>query len=284
MQLLASGRDSLNTFKPSDFKLFALVTLKSLLESYKIWLKYWGWLIIIAVPVCFLLGRASLLYIFFPGWTAALSLTNLPMSSLMILGALSYACIIISLVLSTRPSAGLKNCHYIKQFKMHFLYAIVWLLGIVPSLLYIILVPVALTAFAPRDLVISSWLITLIGSLLAIFVLPIITVLFMLFLFDSDGTIVQVFKAVWRAFKMALYNLPLYICMVLLFGLVVVISTVVVMALLWGFSMVVSAHLLIYISTVMILLLLLFLLPLAINIITNLYVKRLHEQYNLYYQ
>ena len=54
MTLVQSWIDSLTLLKPKNAQLFIMVTLKSIIETYKVMFWYWGWVIILMV-LCYIL-------------------------------------------------------------------------------------------------------------------------------------------------------------------------------------------------------------------------------------
>lgn len=88
----------------------------------------------------------------------------------------------------------------------------------------------------------------------------------MLFLLDSDRSIRACFKSVWFAYKMAFFNLPI---------------TLFLVSFLMGFYKIIS-FIGMYFSSVEQDLVYVFLYPTVIALITTIYIKRVHDQCNLY--
>ncbi len=117
MQLLQSWQDSLKLFYPKNLKLFALVTLKSIIDVYKLLLRYWWWLLIpIAIGAWYLLQiRIDMLAIVYE------SLKTGKMAPAMVFGLLTLSqcgrqllgqLLLFIACLATRPSVAKKDIRY----------------------------------------------------------------------------------------------------------------------------------------------------------------------------
>lgn len=241
MQLLNSWRDSLTVLKPQNFWLFTLVTLKSLVETYKVWLKYWGWLVLLFLGYNYWIGESGPL------------LATLGLGFGVLEGAdaarwLLYGIMLLiytTLVLTVRPSVDIKNSVYFLGYGKHLFWIMCWFIMI--------------TALA------NFFVIYFYGYML----FPFVTVLFTLFLLDSRGTCKDASQSTWRAIQMFVYNLPFYLVMIGLFFVLI--------PLLLMFGSARYSAILYYIIDVLVVL------PLFVNVVTNFYVKRLHEQFTLYF-
>src|SRR5690242_14168325 len=49
MTLVQSWVDSLTLLKPKNFQLFAMVTIKSIIEAYKLYIRYFWWMVLLIV-------------------------------------------------------------------------------------------------------------------------------------------------------------------------------------------------------------------------------------------
>lgn len=259
MGLLHSWRDSLLLLTPHNFKLFALATFKSIIETYKVLARVWYlWLLPVIVPMVLV---ASGLYYVSLGSTFFESLL-FHMFGLFLL----TICVWMSVLccLATRPSNEQKNLNYFKDHVRFFLllaFAVILLWQFDFWLHW-------LKIFSRSYTHESASLFRALEFLLLADFMP-LWIFFILFFLDSDGGIKQLLFAAVRAVQMTVYNLPLLI--VLVFALVVpsFILAHATVAYQWPE----------YIG----LLLYLFLLkPLLINIWTNIYIKKLHETPKLY--
>lgn len=104
---------------------------------------------------------------------------------------------------------------------------------------------------------------------------PIGIVLFTLFALDSPNTMQSVGKSLFRTLVMLTYNLPLWI--VIFVAIFLVNALFLLSSMLFGFIGLVTF------GTVLTHLLSLLFLPVEICLITNVYIKKLHEQSNLYF-
>lgn len=266
MKLLRSWRDSLLLLAPQNFKLFALVTLKSTFETYKVLARtvWYFWLL----PVIILIQQ---LYwskeAFLAKFMAPLSVPYYIMTGVLYVGFAVWITVVFCL--ATRPSIGKKTLDYFQKharfililaliaillWQLHF-----WWNRFFPSYYYeltaaLALVP-ALTALILSDFV------------------PLLT-FFILFFLDSDGSVKQLWYAAVRAVKMTVYNLPLLVILVV--GMVLPVF----MLIRYGTSHQWSGY--IYVGALLLYLLLLK--PLIINIWTNIYIKKLHEMPDLYFK
>lgn len=265
MRLLRSWRDSLLLLAPQNFKLFALVTLKSTFETYKVMMRavwyFWMLPVIIVIQQLYL-GKEAF---------EARFLTPLSVPYYIMVGALYVgfaAWVTITFCLATRPSIGQKNRLYFDNHRRFILplacIAIaLWLLGFWLSRFFnsvhyeltsaLALVP-ALVVFMLPDFV------------------PLLT-FFILFFLDSDGSIKELWTAAVRAVKMTVYNLPLLLI------LMTIITVPVLMLFTYGTLHQWSG----YMNLGMLLLYIFLLKPLLINLWANIYIKKLHEMPDLYF-
>src|SRR5579885_88683 len=207
MQLLSSWKDSLSIFKPANFKLFCLVTLKSLMETYKVWLKYWGWLI----------GTFFIIEYFWPqfpvttgldffamGPVNLLNMGPLVISSLLVIKSCLIMLITFTLFLSARPSTLKKSYIYFSEYAIYLFYFVIWCL--VLPLLWI-------GAFRGIQHISPSFAFNYSQILFFIFYFfaSVTSILYILFLLDSDGSFTAPIKELSRAIKMYLFNLPFFL-------------------------------------------------------------------------
>ncbi len=111
-------------------------------------------------------------------------------------------------------------------------------------------------------------------------ILSFLTGWFILFLCDTHGYPFDAIKSVWRATKMVLFNVPFCLLMFLILvclSICIAVPFELVLRVLGGSSD--APNIIIFRNIVDIFIIL----PLIINITTNFYVKRIHEQYQLYF-
>lgn len=220
MLLLQSWKESFDICKPKNLKLLGLVTLKSIVQAYTVLLSYLWWLILLLISLelsCYYLSDC-LLY---------------DASRYLIVGIKIMLCICMFAI--ARPSGGLKDMDYMKQYSIKSMWV---------GLLYALIVShVSYPMF---------------------FIVSMISAFAVFFYLDSYGTVTDLVMSFVRALLMVIYNLPvcllcIFVCIVCFQLLYLAIGTY-------------STNLLF------------FLLPCLLAFIKNIYVKRLHDQFNLYYR
>jgi len=264
---LRSWKESLAVFLPKNAKLLFLVTLKSLLQSYKTIIIHAGWLLLLSTVLDIIYN------------------TYFDYKSLFVLAPLlSWFITIFAFYLIARPSIKRKGWGYYKDYWRHFIYFV--LLSI-----FFWLIPNVI-------LVLSVWLIQTIARLystvfsiliLPVVVLPILTSLLIpvsntilihvsplltfaiFFLLDSKATIRDAGKSLLNAFKMCFYNYPFCLLLFMIFLLFSVALQWLIYTFLGPTSFLLSPLL----STV--------LLPIPLCFFNTFYVKRLHDQFDLYF-
>jgi hypothetical protein len=220
MTLLQAWADSLSLLKPKHLYLFTLVTLKSLLQTYKLLLIYWSWLYI------FIVGCYCLPFIY-----PAATIYALHASQWM------FQVFLFAVILTTRPSLEQKKCAYFRQYILYFL----------PMVPFLFLVPFA---FWPAALSPFYFLYTL-------------------FYLDSPKYLRadDILESIGATFKMIIYNYPLFF----IFGLVLYIPVYVISSYIF---LPVLLHNVMSASIV----------PFSVCLYTNVYIKKLHDQFDLYYK
>jgi hypothetical protein len=238
MTLVQSWVDSLSLLKPKNLQLFAMVTIKSIIEAYKLYFKYFWWLLLVFIGLFFIA----------PDYVVSLasydrdSITSY--ARIMGISRILYGLLFLGACFITRPSVLQKDCAYLRvQYKKIIIYWLMWIV--------LMLVLSICMAFVPLFLVSSnmSWYI-----------------FFVLFFADSAGGAKNLFLSMWKAFKMSLYNYPLLIVMGFVFGIPVVIFNYVF-----------------FITPLMQNLVSALLLPIGVCTYTNVYIKKLHDQFDLYF-
>lgn len=253
MQLFQAWAESLTLLKPANFKPFLLVTLKSIIDTYKVlFTRFW---LIMLMPV-FIVGSA-----YARGWFLS---SHTEWANLFALVALLLNVMIFLLVvyLCARPSVKVKSLQYVLGYWKHFLYFCLLTAMICWGYSFV---------FFYRFLYVLFW----ISQVFAIF--------FMAFLLDSDARVKSALSAFKHAGIMMFYNLPFIALIIGLF--VAVINGFMYIGLshfifrsAWiGDYALVGEYALVYAF--------IFLLPvIPICFFMNFYIKKLHEQFNLYFE
>lgn len=258
MTLVQSWIDSLSLLKPKNLQLFLMVTLKSILETYKLMFKYFWWVLIIQL-ICYI---------------------YLSIQSFFMVAVVLQSLLFFMICAITRPSIVKKNCAYLRtQFFPYLCYA-----GLIAGLSVIIFL-CKVSMPASFYVLFYTWI-------------P----FFILFFLDSDKSIKSYFLSMWYALKMIFFNLPLIVCayaVLFLFNgaftwiaewIAELLSSLAyqgLMSLVSNFTSLKSIVLILF-SVIgglhyFILQGVLFL-PISICLYANIYIKRLHDQFELYYK
>jgi len=234
MTLVQSWVDSLSLLKPKNLQLFMMVTIKATLEAYKLYFKYFWWLL-------FSLGG---LFFIAPNYVASYLIRDMKAlaSYATILGVarLLYSILFLAICFATRPSIMQKNCMYFREQFGKFL-------------LYWLMIFSAIANKFTGLFVLSSY------SVAYIF--------FVLFFADSDGGLKSFFLSLWNTLKMIVYNAPLLVIM----GFAFYVPMLIVCRLLFD-----SPLLTIIVKAL--------LLPIGVCTYSNIYIKKLHDQFDLYFK
>lgn len=185
MHILQSWKESLTLFKPSNFKLFFLVSARSFGLALKTFFVYWGWLILFFWMYHFMIPHS--------------------LSAQLNIEVIVRALLLFLFICCLRPSASIKNMHYFIKMIRKFWIVIVMTIG-----LYIIdskLLAVNII-FDTSFYLFFSLLITL----------------YLLFTLDSDGSIKNLILSAYRSLKMLLYNLPWFLVIALVFTLLEILE------------------------------------------------------------
>lgn len=266
MYLLQSWKESLLIFKPANFKLFLLVTVRSIWETYKILFRYFWWLIAVLLTVPFHRTVLCLLILF--------------------LGSLLFVYIVI---LTVRSSVSLKNWGYFKKYILSY-YIIPFLIIVPVFFTYYSHVlfnrPGGLTSFISLSQIITFVLPVPIQYILSetirsgqlelsvffqLLISPFI-VLFTLFYLDSDKGFRSIMLSFIRSVKMIIYNYPGYFIIYSIIFLFLHLF----LSILFKYLFVEFAWSVWFYSII-------FLIPIPICIFTNFYIKQVHEQFSLYF-
>src|SRR5579862_1571646 len=119
MTLFQSWADSLTLLKPKNLQLFVMVTIKSILEAYKLYFKYFWWLLL-TLPI----------FLFFaPDFVTAHNNSQDLTHYLILLGmtVILQGLLFLAACFLTRPSILQKDCSYLRtEFKKIIIYWFLW--------------------------------------------------------------------------------------------------------------------------------------------------------------
>lgn len=241
-----SWLESLSVFKVPTLKLFLLVTLKAMKELYKALLYSWPRLLTFLILVSYL--------------------TQVPMRNAEAIIVLLTGSFFTTLFLQgTRPSSDHKNMRYWFSYNL------------VPVSLFLITLflwylPHSYRYFKYMMFIDDSYLSRYINSF-SYFISPFILVV-ILFMFDAQRTLSEYSKALLRGVKLVLYNIPFFLVFYTLFYF----SNILIGILIKYLGLHSLAE---YLVKGSIFISILF--PFYVCFITNFYIKRVHEQFSLYY-
>ena len=245
MRLVQAWKNATTLFYPSNFKLFTLITIRSIVEAYKILLHYWWWLLLL-ISGTSLLGWGDTGFFFF------LSVV------------LNYI-FIFAVSLATRPSLKKKNVTYFSSYLPLFLPTITGFLSIK---LFEVLLPniigIDMDQWQSLFLLVKSFSYAT-------------QVFFIFFFLDSDHTIKQLLQSLLRAVKMTIYNYP--IC--LFFGLIILGSEI-VFSFFAGIFLFAWEEVAIFLRIIDLVNKVVFV-PVQLSLFANVYIKKLHEQFDCYF-
>lgn len=155
--------------------------------------------------------------------------------------------------LTIRPSLKPKGYEYYFEYGIYFLYFILY----------------SLIAYVIRYAYQALWYPFVVADLL-IYLSPLLTFC-ILFLLDSDGTFVSALYSVVRGFKMFLYNLPFCIIFYSFFWIATYVLFITIFSVFGPQSFLLSAIVAALLT------------PIPLCFLNNFYIKRLHDQFGLYY-
>jgi len=214
MQLLQSWSSSLAIFKPANLKLFLLVTLKSIIEAYKVlFAKFWHLVLAYIVVDFFLIRYLQTNQVsFFSGVPFAQSpiFTWLFVIGLVVVTSL----VTFFMFLVSRPSVTQKNYDYVFRYIKHFCYFILFVF-LLRALAGLIMYPI----ITNEQYLFQVWVNRVFAFLQ--FSYSIIFSFFILFFLDAKAGVNEAFLAMCRAVKMWFYTLPFTCIVALLYILVV---------------------------------------------------------------
>jgi hypothetical protein len=251
LYILQSWKESLSIYKPKNFKLFLLVTLKSALELFGNLIYFFWWLML--ATFVFLVGG------YYPAWATAGMIW-------FFIGEFLLISLVYVWFMLVRPSVLPKGYAY---FKQHIKKTAA---GFVCIYFLFNFARIELLSL-PTQMIIRSLLSGAFLNPLYVYMrfrldyIPFIVfppfVCAVLFYFDSDGGVRSWFLSVARGFVMYIYNFPFcFLSMVMFF-------------IIWCFFAFISYEFSWYILWLFV--------PVVLSYFKTMYVKRLHDQFNLYF-
>lgn len=286
MNLLAAWQESLQLFIPKNFKLFLLVTLKAMVETYKTLITKFWWLILLCVGFDFLLDYVPAK---FDGLLIAVGAIFTEFDFISPLTDLAFLALTFLIFLAVRPSTAFKNAAYVRHYLKYWLYFIAF--NVIFTLISTSRFDLEVDEVADIAYVVQpafDWL----RGLLLLSPMVVVTPLFvflMAFILDSRNGVKDVVLSVVRAVKMCVYNYPFclisfivfyYVSMgfdqVIFYSMRLMNVPVIGITDQSSYVMLPALKLLQYGS--------LLLLPIPVSYFYNFYTKRLHEQFTLYFK
>ena len=251
--LLRSWKESLSLFIPKNAKLFILVTLKTIIQSYKLIFAHLWWLFLVSWALDVINAR-YFYNIFFA-----------------LLPLFAWLITIFCVYLVIRPSLQRKKFSYYWEkayYFIHFFIITIFVFFVFFSIVKLLSMLAPLNEFQYLSIITLSLMPS---PLMPLFISPPLT--FMIFFaLDSDGSLKSIFSSIIRGFKMALYNYPFCLIFYLICIAIALIGYVAILTFtFFGSSILLSSlvsHLLI---------------PIPLSVLSNFYTKRLHDQFGLYY-
>jgi len=275
MYLLKSWKESFLLLLPRNFKLFLLVTLKTIGRLYYIWFKHFWWLFVIYIMLEKYL------------WIMLLGGINKNVNSFVTAGQFFiFLLIFFTMILSARSSVKKKCYPYFWDYKKHF---VIWLYGALFFLLLLgaifagsfigSLFKMELYSQIISDVDASKYAVSFFSVFLSSLFLGIaIASFFTLFFLDTRGNFKDMFLSLYRAYKMAKLNYPFCLIInfvLLLFSALFTIIISVIIAKL--FDPILLLYGIPFKYTYMLFW------PIQISFFTNFYIKRLHDQFSIYF-
>jgi hypothetical protein len=279
MYLLRSWQESLKLFLPSNFKLFMLTVLKSAVETYGYLMYYFWWLVLIFALL--FIGSMNmdpeLLAVMPAEWMGSI---------LGVTGMLLW----LVLILIVRPSLREKGPVYFKQsIKKNilgfFAYVVLWSYArfYIGNIFMYLLYQVGLLEQHIAHIPILSdivqfkgmfffWYISMLYFWMPLILLP--GFLFsVLFFADSEGSLREWLRSLWRAVKMVVYNWPFIFLSLVVFLLIGIALLMFFYSLRHAVAEYFSAASIIFFC----------LIPFIVTYLKNFYIKRVHDQFKLYF-
>lgn len=264
MQLFQMWHESLLVFKPQNLKLLVLITLKSLVETYSILMRYFWWLIAGTLGFDLLCVHISDLALYIPYTRSFI-----------------WAPLAFLVFLLIRPSVARKDYAYCWSYKKQFLYFVMSILMLHLWFLLLWLVTVRSCSYHccmfDQIMKIVSYISFFVSYGYAdefIYLSPLL-IFGILFFLDSGRTWQEFIMSWVRALKMVFYNYP---CCLIVFVAFCYFFIGIRRAVEIFFLLILPYYYVPLSYAIM-----MFLIPIPICFFTNLYIKKLHDQFKLYF-
>jgi hypothetical protein len=286
MQLFESWLNSLSLFKPKSISLFLLVTLNAIIKTFQALFRNFWWLIVLYIVGDLAIEHAALKL---HASSIAIGGIAFRMNSFLWIVELGFLLMLFTVLLCARPSLEPKKAFYSAKYWKKFFYFV-----LISSIFSFIVgerfgmevddVTGAISQFIPMSLNILRSLLLLDP---AIVVSPLFVFIAM-FMVDGDGSLKSFGLALVRGFKMCLYNYPFclismlvlhYIWQawdILIFGLLSYFQVPIVSFINDGYSVLPAFSMIKYAAILF--------WPIPLCYWINFYIKRMHEQFDLYFQ
>ncbi len=284
--LVSSWQESIALLRPRALGLLLFISLRSLVRVYQGLLAAWF------LPIIYGLGIVGLIYLerLFLYHSVPKNITELSQAVMVIMrygSALVYLLLsvlyIALLARAARPSIDYKSVQYWSKRELTpwILFGTLVLLIILPHLLSLTLVPVwiiYIISFITGKVLlldVHTWMPSSEGLRIVITVLSPFVILFSLFMYDAQQTFWQYFLSFWRSIGMLLYNYPAFLGIYELMRLGLA-------AIYFLSRPIASSHPWVHVIGWIVLFWVI--IPYYVCVLTNIYTKRLHEQFSLYYR
>jgi hypothetical protein len=276
MTLVQSWIDSLTLLKPKNAQLFIMVTIKSIIEAYKIMFRYWWWLIGLIVA-WYILVACYILPIMLPArtWVGVVLFSIIPF----VLNQMLF----LAICFVTRPSIMKKDWSYFgTQYRK--------------TIIYCLLLPVAIALIAFSLVPTFAFLCfknNIFGYLLIVPTLMYLLlsayfgwgVFLVLFFADSSGGPKNFLFSVWNALKMIIFNLPLLLVVgAFFYGFVGLFFQCMIKVIALTVSDEAIFAQIFWVTQLIRKILGCLLLPISVCTYANIYIKKLHDQFDLYFK
>lgn len=209
--LLVSWGESLKIFSPKNLLQFLSATATTIVQAYRVWLKYFWWLLVANVVLAFAVAVSPV-----PVPLGGVSLELLVWFAKLYLHVASRFLLVFTLYLSVRPSIEPKTLSYFLSYwhycAVYAVFYVVASLGLTyfNNLFYTLQLPHAVF-YAYVHVIQNIFMIhPMVGSsYMAHFQYSSPVFIFLtLFYLDSRGGVGDLIWSVWRGIKMLVYNLP----------------------------------------------------------------------------
>jgi hypothetical protein len=287
MHITQTWKDSLHLFRWHSFKQFFLVTIKTILQTWRVLLfpllvwagiSLFGNFLLETGLVKELCEQYTLLYALCIGYP------------LMV-----WCFVVFLIVLAVRPSMRRKDRYYFLRYILRSIYffllvaalnaLLLFVVPSIPSYNVINVILLLLNIPSPENGLFCTPLVGILSTLFFVTLAPLV-VFSTLFLLDSDGSIAQACKSVYRGIRMFFYNYPFCIVNFIIWYILVFQGSAHLMQILWPYvhdtlntygwgAQAVVRFACWYIQAL--------LLVIPISFFGNFYVKVLYEQLRIYF-